>query len=162
MSPATAAPERTTQVTDAVDAFAAVATDIGGLKRELGRLLQAAGCPGALQLGAMAVLAHLDQQGSGRPSLLAQQLRIDVSVVSRHVKTLDDHGFVERTTDAGDRRVQLISVTPAGQRAMQSLRDAATTQLSAVLAGWDDDDVATLRHLLDRLHHDLASARTTR
>lgn len=162
MTAAAATPERTTQVSNAVDAFAAVAADIGALKRELARMLATAGCPGALQLGAMAVLAHLDQRGNSRLSQMAQHLRVDLSVVSRHVKALDDHGFVHRTTDVEDRRAQLLSVTPAGSRAMQSLRDTASTRLSSVLAGWDDDDVATLRHLLVRLHHDLAGARAGR
>jgi DNA-binding MarR family transcriptional regulator len=160
MSTATTVHARTAN--DAVDAFAAVAADIGCLKRELGRMLQGAGCPGTVQLGAMAVLAHLDKVGDARLSQVAQQLHVDLSVISRHVRTLEDHGFVQRTTDADDRRAQLISVTAAGQGAMRSVRDAATAQLSAVLAGWDDEDVGTLRRLLDRLHHDLVDLRAAR
>lgn len=141
--------------TQAVESFAAVAADISCLKRELGRLLQGMGCPSAVQLGAMAVLAHLEHGGPSRPSHVAQHLRVDLSVVSRHIKALEDHGFVRRTTDAGDRRAHLVSVTPQGQHAAQLLREAAAEQLADVLAAWDDIDVVALRHLLDRLHHDL-------
>ncbi|HET8616287.1 MAG TPA: MarR family transcriptional regulator [Actinomycetales bacterium] len=153
--------ESTDSVHRTVDAFAAVAADIAFLKRELGRTVPGLGCPTAVQVGALAVLAHLDRSGPTRLTHVARCLRVDLSVVSRHVKVLEDHGFVQRTTDAEDRRAHQVSVTGEGRGAVQKLRDAAATQLSAVLAGWDDDDVATLRHLLDRLHHDL-TARPTR
>jgi DNA-binding MarR family transcriptional regulator len=152
--------ESTDSVHRTVDAFAAVAADIAFLKRELGRTVHSTGCPASVQVGALGVLAHLDRGGPARLSNVAQCLRVDLSVISRHVKVLEDHGFVRRTTDTDDRRAFQVSVTEEGKGAVQTLRDAAVSQLSGVLTTWHGDDVATLRHLLDRLHHDLTASPT--
>lgn len=152
--------ESTDSVHRTVDAFAAIAADIAFLKRELGRTVHATGCPATVQVGALAVLAHLDRSGPTRLSNVAQCLRVDLSVVSRQVKTLEDHGFVRRTTDADDRRAFQVNVTDEGRGAVQKLRDAAASHLSGVLTTWDSGDVASLRHLLDRLHHDVTARRT--
>ena len=60
------------------------------------------------------VLRVLDELGSIEASGLAERSCLLPSSQSRIVQTLVSKKLVQRSTDAGDRRKQLISITPAG------------------------------------------------
>jgi len=89
--------------------------------------------------------------GEPRPmSQLAHALVCDVSNITGLVDRLEARGLVARKVDAHDRRVKVISITPAGR----ALTDRVLGELGvapARLADLDARDLETLRGLLAKM-----------
>jgi len=60
---------------------------------------------------AYALLGRVAADGPLRPSALAGDMCVDLSVVSRQVAALEAAGLVARSSDPADRRASLIAVT---------------------------------------------------
>jgi DNA-binding MarR family transcriptional regulator len=82
-------------------------------------------------------LSHLDER-RGRPMAeLARLLLTDKSNVTGIVDHLEKIGLAERTPSAQDRRVTLITLTAAGRRLRDRLREEHRALLGTVLAPVD-------------------------
>jgi MarR family transcriptional regulator, transcriptional regulator for hemolysin len=82
---------------------------------------------------------------------LATAVGVRQPTLTHHLDGLERAGLVTRTRDPGNRRVQRIAVTEAGEQLFLRLRRAAAAFEGRLQAGLDDDDVATLRRLLAQL-----------
>lgn len=82
---------------------------------------------------------------------LAAILGIKQPTLTHHLDGLERAGLVTRTRDPGNRRVQQIAVTEAGEALFIRLRRAAAAFEGRLHAGLEDDDVTTLRRLLAQL-----------
>ena len=109
----------------------------------------------------MYVLHQVQANGSLRVSELASCMGLDASTASRHVRSLEDGGYLARTGDPGDRRASRVRLTPKGRTAMTRAMRARAGVLDRAVADWPDGDRATLATLmtrladsLDRLHTD--------
>ncbi|AYV28621.1 MarR family protein [Streptomyces sp. ADI95-16] len=121
-------------------------TGIGAVKRDLARHLPP-DCPP----GAAAVLTVLERHGEMRLSRLAELMAVDVSVTSRHVTYVADHGWIARETDPGDARCRILRLTPAGVALLADLSARYTGALERALADWPAQDIDVLNTLLARL-----------
>ncbi|MFB7913794.1 MarR family winged helix-turn-helix transcriptional regulator [Streptomyces sp. NPDC056061] len=119
---------------------------VGAVKRGLARILPA-DCPA----GSAAVLALLGQHGEMRISRLAELLDVDMSVTSRHVAHVAEHGWLERSSDPADKRSRILRLTPAGDDVLSDLNRRVTEMFAHNLADWSDADVGRLNVLLARL-----------
>jgi DNA-binding MarR family transcriptional regulator len=102
-----------------------------------------------------ALLLPLERDGDQRCSALAAQAGVDVSVASRQLAVLERAGHVERRPDPQDGRASLLSLTPAGGKAMAVTRVLRSEWALGALAGWSEGDARHLTDLLDRLVSDL-------
>jgi DNA-binding MarR family transcriptional regulator len=116
---------------------------------------------GTLDPGMMFVLHQVQANGSLRVSELAGCMGLDASTASRHVRHLEDGGYLVRTGDPGDRRASRVRLTPKGRGALARAMRARAALVDRAIAGWPGDDRATLATLmtrladsLDRLHTD--------
>jgi DNA-binding MarR family transcriptional regulator len=100
-------------------------------------------------------LWRIVHEGPLRPTALAVLLEVDLSVVSRQVRALEEVGFVQRRTDPADARASLVSATPAGEEAFQRTRERRAEMLDEVLAGWPEQDQADFEQLLGRFNREL-------
>ena len=82
---------------------------------------------------------------------LAAAIGIRQPTLTHHLDGMERAGLVTRTRDPGNRRVQRIAVTEAGEHLFLRLRRAAAAFEGRLRAGLDDDDVRTLRRLLAQL-----------
>ena len=82
---------------------------------------------------------------------LAAAIGIRQPTLTHHLDGLERAGLVTRSRDPGNRRVQRIAVTEAGEHLFLRLRRAAAAFEGRLHAGFDDDDVTTLRRLLAQL-----------
>jgi MarR family transcriptional regulator for hemolysin len=82
---------------------------------------------------------------------LARTIGLSEPTLTYHVETLRRRGFVTRERDPGNRRVQRVVLTDAGEQLFLRLRRAAASFDGRLRAGLDDDDVAALRRLLAQL-----------
>jgi DNA-binding MarR family transcriptional regulator len=140
-SPATSARALATSVASSPGA----AQLIGSLFDLLSTLRKGATDPGATT----PILLRLAGDGPRRSCDLAHELHLDQSTVSRHVSALEAEGLVQRTPDEGDRRAQLLELTPEGAvLAHERVKDRVRL-FEAATAGWSEVDLATLARLLD-------------
>ena len=148
--PAPTLPARTTTGQDLVVALFAV-----------GRRLKARLPHGHVDPGMMFVLHQVQANGSLRVSELADCMGLDASTASRHVRHLEDGGYLARTGDPGDRRASRVRLTPKGRGALARAMRARAAVVDRAIADWPDRDRATLTTMLirladslDRLHTD--------
>jgi DNA-binding MarR family transcriptional regulator len=104
----------------------------------------------------LAVLHETRRLGTFRPSDLAAQMRLDLSTISRHVRSLEQQGMVQRTADPDDARAQRISITARGVNLLNRVLDDRAATIGDAIAHWPDRDRSDLRQLLRRLADDLS------
>lgn len=114
---------------------------VGAVKRGLARALPPE-CPG----GSAAVLTLLDRHGEMRISRLAELMAVDLSVTSRHVAHVAEHGWIERSPDPADKRSRILRLTPGGHAQLDELTRRTTEMFARNLADWTDEDVGRLQH----------------
>ncbi|MDP9387893.1 MAG: MarR family winged helix-turn-helix transcriptional regulator [Actinomycetota bacterium] len=98
-----------------------------------------------------AVLTTLVDQGElATQHAVGGCLAIDPSTMVAVVDELEDQGLLTRRRDPADRRRYLLSLTTKGRRVHSACRSAADRCEAELLSALDDDQRATLRHLLQR------------
>ena len=103
-------------------------------------------------------LRHLLAWGSMRPTSLAEVLNTGPSHVSKILRRLEDDGLVQRAADPTDRRAILVSLTPSGETAAQSVYALGDRMISEVLEGWSAPDVRKYTALTHRCGADALAA----
>jgi DNA-binding MarR family transcriptional regulator len=102
------------------------------------------------------LLARLVAGGDRRATDLAADAFLDLSTVSRQVRSLVERGLVARYPDPEDRRGTLLTATDAGRAAFQEYRRQRDAQLADLIKGWSSQDRADLIRLMGRLNDHIA------
>lgn len=97
-----------------------------------------------------AVLAALEEYGALSQADLGRRLGLDRNDVSGIVTRLHTGGHVDRQADPGDRRRNLVTITPAGIRYLDEIQDHADRAQAELLAGLDPDERRHLHALLGK------------
>ncbi|MBY8884502.1 MarR family transcriptional regulator [Streptomyces sp. PTM05] len=108
------------------------------------------------------LLARLVLGGERRATDLAADAFLDLSTVSRQVRSLVERGLVERHPDPEDRRGSLLTATEAGREAFEHYRRQRDAELAALLEPWPAEDRYQLIRLLARLNDDLVEQQHAR
>lgn len=82
-------------------------------------------------------LAHHEQTTATH---LAQELGLDQGYMSRIVRGFQESGLIERRPSKEDRRVQLLSLTEAGQEAFAEINAASRSEIEAMLAEFSEGE----------------------
>ena len=99
-------------------------------------------------------LARAEDQRMRRVDL-AEALLLTASGVTRLLDGLESAGLVERATCASDRRVVYAVLTEAGRAKLDEAAESHLAEVRALFEGrFDEDELANLGELLDRLHGD--------
>jgi DNA-binding MarR family transcriptional regulator len=96
------------------------------------------------------VVNQLAYRGALRPTDLASTLGTGRANVSKIVGRLETIGLVSRVPSPADERSVLVALTAAGRAYGERIMRVAQDNLLEVIAGWDDQDVETLRRLVAR------------
>jgi DNA-binding MarR family transcriptional regulator len=99
-------------------------------------------------------VAHL---GPLRVSAIAAELDLDASTVSRHVRSLEDRGLLERSTDPADGRASQVVISAHGAAGIEASATRRRELIGSLLADWNDADRESLRRLLHQLSLSLES-----
>jgi DNA-binding MarR family transcriptional regulator len=113
------------------------------------RLRQEAG--GGLSPTLTAALASIENHGPLTPSELADRERVKRPTATRLIGTLEDKGYVARTSDPSDLRSSLITITPAGRDLIRTLRTRKDAYLARRLRKLSAEDRETLERAADLL-----------
>jgi len=92
-----------------------------------------------------------------RLSDVAADLGLDVSTMSRHVRTLEDRGFLTRTADPSDGRAVRLALADPGREVLAQAWTNRRVWLERSLADWTVEDRRLLSDLLERFADALAA-----
>ncbi|MEQ9641662.1 MAG: MarR family transcriptional regulator [Alphaproteobacteria bacterium] len=121
-----------------------IADDFGQVARDEGLSLQ--------MWRVLAVLHHREPRPVGE---IAEWATIEVSTLSRILRTMENQRLVHRRRFAGDYRKVLVSRTHEGRAATEKLVPVALAFESLATAGFSAEEVETLKSLLRRLFDNL-------
>jgi DNA-binding MarR family transcriptional regulator len=97
------------------------------------------------------VLHYVDAQAPLRVSELAKCMDLDSSTVSRHIRHLEENGYLSRTDDPDDRRATRIGLTDRGRAVLEESMRARAAVIDAATADWSEADRQALSTLMTRL-----------
>jgi DNA-binding MarR family transcriptional regulator len=104
-----------------------------------------------LDPASMWVLHYVAAQEPLRVSELAKCMGLDSSTVSRHIRNLEENGYLSRTGDPSDRRAARIGLTDRGRAVLEESIRARVAVIDAATADWSEADRETLTTLITRL-----------
>ncbi|MGH7195624.1 MAG: MarR family winged helix-turn-helix transcriptional regulator [Candidatus Saccharimonadales bacterium] len=71
---------------------------------------------------------------------LARRLGVEMPSVSRKLQQLEQAGLVTHLTDAHDRRVHIVELTPSGRRVLARIQAAKRKIITDILQSWPDSE----------------------
>jgi len=104
------------------------------------------------------VLLNLKVRRPGNQRELAEAVGITGATLTHHLNAMHAQGLIARARDDANRRVQVVTLTEAGEAAFLRLREAAIAFDARLRAGFAEPDLTTLTASLDRLAVNAASA----
>jgi MarR family transcriptional regulator for hemolysin len=124
--------------------------------RAVGRAFDEALAEAGGSLPVWLILLNLKIRRPGTQRELAEAVGIREATLTHHLNAMDTAGLITRTRDAGNRRIQLVKLTDAGEAAFLRLREAAVTFDERLRAGLAEAELAALSTLLARLTANVA------
>lgn len=124
--------------------------------RQRERLARATGLP--VTQAESSLLRAVSRHGPISLGALAARVGLDQSTVSRQVQGLEANGLVERAPAPDDRRSNVISLSAAGRRFLERVREVARHDYDAALADWSDAEREAFALMLDRFRRALVAA----
>lgn len=97
------------------------------------------------------ILAALEEFGPASQVAIGQRCGIDRSDMHAMVIELADQRLVVRTPDPGDRRRNIVTITPAGKKRLEELDTALSGVQEALLGALSAEERDRLAGLLTRL-----------
>lgn len=97
------------------------------------------------------VLHYVEAHGPLRVSGLAKCMELDSSTVSRHIRHLEENGYLSRTDDPDDRRATRVGLTRQGRAVLEQSMRARAGIVDAATADWSEADREALTTLMTRL-----------
>ena len=88
---------------------------------------------------------------------LAEAVGITGATLTHHLNAMHAQGLIARARDDANRRVQVVTLTEAGEAAFLRLREAAVAFDARLRAGFAEPDLTTLAAALDRLAVNVAT-----
>jgi len=108
-----------------------------------------------VERAALVVLRQVNDLGPIRMSDLGPHLMLDLSTISRQVRSLEEHGLVQRSECANDRRAFLLSPTDRGRELLDEALQRRAEALAVALSDWTTADLDRFTALLRRFTDDL-------
>ena len=97
------------------------------------------------------VLIALKSHPHANQKVIAEAVGIREATLTHHLNAMESAGLLGRRRDPDNRRVHLVELTQAGERLFGDLRQAAMAFDRRLRRNLDEDEIAQLRQLLDRL-----------
>jgi DNA-binding MarR family transcriptional regulator len=98
------------------------------------------------------VLRLLMRNGPTHASVVADQLDVDRSIISRQAKQLEELGLLEFRTDENDGRARFLALTPRAIERITEVGWGDRTPLFQTLASWPAEDLRQFARYIERLN----------
>ena len=107
--------------------------------------------------GQYPLLNYLSRHPDATQQELASVLFVSPASVAQSTKRLQKVGLLEKASDPENLRKNRLWVTPAGQEAVDSVREAIDTLDKRLFEGFTESELETLAAMLDRMILNLAT-----
>jgi DNA-binding MarR family transcriptional regulator len=97
------------------------------------------------------VLTTLSELGPQSQQDLAGALHVNRTMMVELIDAMESKGLVERHRDPSDRRCYALLITPAGKRAIATLKEATARGESGLTQGLTENEYSRIRELLRRI-----------
>ncbi|WP_172980000.1 MarR family winged helix-turn-helix transcriptional regulator [Agromyces agglutinans] len=104
-----------------------------------------------LQPAGYKILSLIVRHGTTNAHVLAEQLEMDKSVISRQVRTLEEFGLVESRPDAKDGRLRVLAPTATAIERVQAVRVQNQNRFRTALEGRSAEELLAFAELLGEL-----------
>lgn len=106
----------------------------------------------ALERSSYGILCLLADEGPQRLGAIASAFHLDPSTVTRQAQAVVKLGLAAKTTDPGDRRATLLSLSEFGDRSIREARSFRRQALDLLLADWSEEEVEQFGRLLGKFN----------
>jgi DNA-binding MarR family transcriptional regulator len=130
------------------------------LLTQLSRLVSRRSTPDLLgqTLKELAALSFLRDYEETTQQMLSDGLCIDANYCVLLLNDLESADYVERRRDPSDRRRHIVTMTDAGRKALHQAESAQQTLEDEILVALDQEERATLAHLLRKALDGISSS----
>lgn len=104
------------------------------------------------------VLVSLKSRSLASQRELAEVMGIREATLTHHLTSMESAGLLTRRRDAGNRRIQIVEPTEAGEQLFGRLRDVALAFDTQLRRGISDGEVSALEGLLSRLEANVGAS----
>lgn len=104
-----------------------------------------------LSAGQFLIMVHLSKEQGITQDSLARHFHIDKASIARHVKKLEDSGYIKRITDPENRRAFSLYLTQKGEDIVPSLIGADKKIEEAACLGLSKEETDSLYSMLLRI-----------
>jgi MarR family transcriptional regulator for hemolysin len=129
--------------------------------RAVSRAFDAALAAAGGSLPTWLVLLTVKTRSLGNQRELADVIGIRDATLTHHLNAMESDGLLLRRRDAGNRRIQQVELTAAGEAAFHRLRAAAVSFDQRLRRDITSRDLEVLTDLLDRLRANVEDDRVT-
>lgn len=106
----------------------------------------------ALERSSYGILCLLADEGPQRLGAIASAFHLDPSTVTRQAQAVVKLGLAAKTTDPGDRRATLLSLSEFGERSIKEARDFRRKAVDLLLSQWPEEDILNFGRLLAKFN----------
>ncbi|MDM5336974.1 MarR family transcriptional regulator [Fictibacillus enclensis] len=100
------------------------------------------------------ILSALDKNGTLAITILAEELKLNLSTASRQVASLEKKHYIRRFPDPQNGRISRLEVTETGLKILRKVQHARYNAYAEVLQKWRPEELDALKKNLTRLNRD--------
>ncbi|MGO3886172.1 MAG: MarR family winged helix-turn-helix transcriptional regulator [Mycetocola sp.] len=104
-----------------------------------------------LQPFGLKLLRLIERNGSLSPSLAAERLAVDRSVVSRQLRHLSELDLARMVPDPEDGRARLLELTDHGRQQLADIVPDGPLDMHSILSAWSADDLHRFAEYITRI-----------
>ena len=108
-----------------------------------------------LHPGQLPILWAIGQAGCTTQGQVARALGVSRAAVAVSAKRMEHTGLVRREKAPKDQRCTIVSLTPKGREVVLRARTSQEAVFSRRLAGFSQEEIATLLSFYERMNHNL-------
>jgi len=124
---------------------------IHDVQRLIGQVVDAEMRQVGLTNAQLRLVLHLNHREGVSQVALGEEVGIKKASVGVLLERMAEKGLIERRSDPGDRRTNLIYLTDRARDLLEPIYDAGTSVMNGLLAGLSDGDMEQLVDLLLRV-----------
>ncbi len=109
-----------------------------------------------LYRGQPEILEYLNDHGDCSQKELADSLGVSPASIATSLKRMNKAGFIERTEDEKDRRINRIRLTPKGNNIRMAGKAECERVDKAMFSGFSDEEILAFSDMLSRVAKNLS------
>ncbi|WLV24370.1 MarR family transcriptional regulator [Aciduricibacillus chroicocephali] len=100
------------------------------------------------------ILQHIDSKGTASIKELATYFKLDISTMSRQVRSLEQKDYLARRPNPSDKRAHFLTVTSSGKEQLNAYRTLKSKRIQQLFGEWDEESLKQFTRLLQRANEE--------